>query len=366
MDTMIFVCTNFITIGFLIGTILVLAYKSKFYLPKSVSQYQLFFSFFLLIIGTTFDTLDHLGYSGLFDTYGEYINLLFFPLIIFSIFTYSLNRELEKRKRSEIQLQLQNEEYLTINAQLSESNEKIRIINEALSKTNMELDSFVYRVSHDLRAPICTAMGLTDLSIRSVDIGEIKHYLNLQETSLKRLDQFITDILDYSKNMHEEIVPRQIDFNQLIDSAFHDYQSVNTLPINVIKNIDAKIPFYSDLLRLKIIFNNLISNAIKFQKEGDYNQYVEITVHTSAEKALITIRDNGIGIPEKFQEHVFKIFFRAAARNTGSGLGLYIVYNSLQKINGSIKLSSEPNEGTTIEISIPNTPSKMLSDLLHN
>lgn len=360
MNTMIFVFTNFITIGLLIGTIIVLAYKSKFYLPKSVSQYQLFFSFFLLIVGTGFDTLDHLGYSKLFDTYGEYINLLFFPLIIFSIFTYSLNRELEKRKRSEIQLQLQNDEYLRINIQLSESNEQIRIINEALSKTNMELDSFVYRVSHDLRAPICTAMGLTDLSMRSVDMPEIKHYLNLQETSLKRLDQFITDILDYSKNMHEEIVPRQIDFNPLIDSAFHDYQSANTAQIKLVKNIDAAVPFYSDLLRLKIIFNNLISNAIKFQKEGDYNQQVEINIQTSVENARIIIRDNGIGIPDKFKEKVFKIFFRASSKNTGSGLGLYIVYNSLQKINGTIKLFSEPNEGTTIEISIPNTPSNIL------
>lgn len=353
MKDMAIIFTNFITMGLLFGTIIILAYKSKS-ISRSVSQYQLFFSFFLLIIGTFFDTLFHIGFNPLFDTYGEYITLMFFPLIIFSIFTYSLNKELEKRKRSEIELQHQNERYQVVNKQLTESNEKIQKINEALSKTNMELDSFVYRVSHDLRAPICTSLGLTDLSIRSADINEIKHYLNLQETSLKRLDQFIVDILDYSKNMHEQIVPQLIDFNQLIDSAFQDYNTAHTHTIKLIKNIDAQIPFYNDLLRLKIIFNNLISNAIKFQKQGDYGQFIEINIHTTVEKAAIVIRDNGIGIPDKFLEKVFKIFFRVSNNNSGSGLGLYIVYDSVTKIQGTINLSSNLNEGTVISISIPN------------
>lgn len=348
------IITNFITIGFLICTIIVLAFKFKKNLKKSWSQFQLFFSFMLLIIGTVFDTLFHLGYGVLFDTYGEYINLAFFPIIIFSIFTYLLNRELERRKQSEIQLQYQNEEYFKMNKMLLESNEEIRKMNDALTKTNMELDSFVYRVSHDLRTPISTSMGLIDLSIESTDITEIKHYLSLQEISLKRLDQFIKDILDYSKNIHLELISQPIDFNELIDNAFADYQNPAVTNIELIKKLDIETPFCNNLFRMKIIFNNLISNAIKFQNEKQKKHTIEIHIQTTSEEARISIRDNGIGIRDKFQKDVFKIFFRATNKNTGSGLGLYIVNDCIQKIKGSIELTSSHEEGTTISITIPN------------
>lgn len=353
---MMIIITNLITIGLLISTILVLIFKLKIHTKKSWAQFQLVFSFVLLIVGTSADTLYHLGHGALFDTYGEYINLAFFPIIIFSIFTFLLNRELEKRKQSEIQLQHQNEDYLRMNTMLLESNEEIRKINNALTKTNMELDSFVYRVSHDLRAPICTSMGLVDLSIESTDIKEIKHYLGLQETSLKRLDQFIRDILDYSKNTHLELVPQIIDFDELIDTAFQDYKNPKIENIELIKKINSTVPFSNNLFRLKIIFNNLISNAIKFQNEGEAKHLIEVTVFTTLEKATISIRDNGIGIQDKFQKDVFKIFFRGTSNQLGSGLGLYIVNDCIQKIDGTIELKSSYKEGTTILITIPNIP----------
>lgn len=354
---MIIIATNVITILFLTGTIIVLTQKTRMHTKKSLPQYQLLFSFLLLIIGTLADTFEHLGYSKLFDTYGEYIMLLFFPLIIFSILTYSINSELEKRKQSETLLQHQNEEYLNMNRQLVEGTDNIKKINEALTKTNMELDSFVYRVSHDLRSPICTSMGLTDLSLQSNDINEIKHYLGLQETSLKRLDQFIIDILNYSKNSHLELIPQLIDFNVLIDSACQDYQNPQRENIKIIKHIDTAIPFYNNLLRMKIILNNLISNAIKFQNEAEPDPFIQVNIEVTAEKATIIIQDNGVGIPDKFKNDVFKIFFRASNKSTGSGLGLYIVNDCIQKIQGTLELNSHANEitsGTSIKITIPN------------
>ncbi len=344
---MIIILTNLITIVLLLSTIIVLAFKIRAHGQNSLSQHQLLFSFFLLIMGTVADTLYHLDYGKLFDTYGEYINLLFFPLIIFSIFTNSINKELENKKRNEILLQNQNEEYLRINRKLSES-------NLALSKTNMELDSFVYRVSHDLRAPICTSMGLSDLSLMSTDILEIKHYLSLQKSSFKRLDKYIKDILDYSKNSNLELVPQLIDFNLIVDNAFQDYQNYDPTNIKLIKKFDLVIPFHNDLLRIKIIFNNLISNAIKFQKASESNPFIEISIFTSPENVTISIRDNGIGIKEEYIKDVFKMFFRGTCVGNGSGIGLYIVEDCILKINGQLKLDSKLNRGTTIEISIPN------------
>jgi signal transduction histidine kinase len=332
------IITNILSILLFISTIVVLIYKTHFFQHNSVSLTQLIFSFILLIIGIILDTYSHLGYGKLFDTYGEYISLLFFPLIIFSIFTFSLNRELEKQRQSELLLQHQN---------------------ETLIKRNMELDSFVYRVSHDLRAPICTSLGLTDLSIKSVNIDEIKTYLNLQNSSLKRLDQFIIEILDYSKNIHSEIVSENINFDQLIDSAFQDYQYLNNRHIQLEKFLVIHSPFWNDKLRLKIVFNNLISNAIKFQKTAFENQETEISIYSNEQLAHIIIRDNGIGIREDQKSEVFKMFFRGSNQTTGSGLGMYIVKDCIQKMNGTIDLKSNLNEGTTIEVKIPNLYSKM-------
>ena len=360
---MIIIITNIITIGLLISTIVVLILKTGIQNKLSFSQYQLFFAFFLLVIGTIFDTLFHLNCGKLFDVYGEYIYLLFFPIVILSIFSYSLNRELEKRKKSELQLQIQNEEYSKLNSKLLEGNEHVRKTNEALSKTNMELDSFVYRVSHDLRSPICTAMGLVNLSFESTDINEIKEYLLMQDTSLKRLDQFIKDILDYSKNVHMEMIPQLINFDQLIDSAFVDYRTTHSENIQLIKKIEGSVPFVNNLLRMKIIFNNLISNAIKFQNEGVLNKLIEIRVYTTSEQAVISIRDNGIGIQDKFKKDIFKIFFRATTHNTGSGIGLYIVKDCVQKLNGSLVLDSNYKEGTTIVVTIPNMPISACEDV---
>jgi signal transduction histidine kinase len=332
------IITNILSILLFISTIVVLIYKTHFFQHNSVSLTQLIFSFILLIIGIILDTYSHLGYGKLFDTYGEYISLLFFPLIIFSIFTFSLNRELEKQRQSELLLQHQN---------------------ETLIKRNMELDSFVYRVSHDLRAPICTSLGLTDLSIKSVNIDEIKTYLNLQNSSLKRLDQFIIEILDYSKNINSEIVSENINFDQLIDSAFQDYQYLNNRHIQLEKFLVIHSPFWNDKLRLKIVFNNLISNAIKFQKTAFENQETEISIYSNEQLAHIIIRDNGIGIREDQKSEVFKMFFRGSNQTTGSGLGMYIVKDCIQKMNGTIDLKSNLNEGTTIEVKIPNLYSKM-------
>lgn len=327
------VVANLFTILFLLGTIITLSIKLNAVKKISFYQYQLLFSFLFLIIGTCSDTFYHLGYGNLFDTYGEYINLLFFPLIIFSFFTFTLNKELEKRKDSEKQLQLQN---------------------EALLKSNAELDSFVYRVSHDLRSPICTAMGLINISKKTDSIEEIKQYLLLQENGLKRLDQFIINILDYSKNIHSSITPQIIDFDSLIDTALTDYKSDNKINIHIIKNFHIDYPFCNDLVRIKIIINNLISNAIKFQRTNEENPFIEINIQTNITNAIITIRDNGIGIHDDFKKDIYKMFFRATSSNTGSGLGLYIVHDSIQKLNAKIDFTSNNNQGTTFTIEIPN------------
>jgi signal transduction histidine kinase len=103
-------------------------------------------------------------------------------------------------------------------------------------------------------------------------------------------------------------------------------------------------------MRLKVIFNNLISNAIRYSSKE--NPKIEITVKVKENTAEIIVADNGIGIEEEHLPNVFKMFYRATEKNTGSGLGLYIVKESIDKLKGTITINSKENEGTKVLLKI--------------
>ena len=114
--------------------------------------------------------------------------------------------------------------------------------------------------------------------------------------------------------------------------------------------------FYGDAMRLQVVLNNLISNAIKYQKSEGEDRYVRLTVDAGHESALIRVSDNGIGISEDHLENIFKLFFRTenSQGRQGTGIGLYIVKESVEKMGGTIQVYSSPGEGTTFEIAISN------------
>lgn len=228
--------------------------------------------------------------------------------------------------------------------------------NDELQKTNQELDNFVYRVSHDLRAPITSALGITRLYKLETNLEVLQQYAEMQERSLEKLDKFIRDILDYSRNSRVEVQHVPIDFNQLLqDILINHHRTPEQKQVNVILNIQQDISFKSDLLRLKIILNNLISNALKFQNPYNENQHIKIEVKTKKSFCEIDIKDNGMGIAEEHLDKLFHMFYRANDKKPGSGIGLYIVKDCLKKLKGDIKVESELDKGSRFTITLPNT-----------
>jgi len=112
--------------------------------------------------------------------------------------------------------------------------------------------------------------------------------------------------------------------------------------------------FISDHRRVSIILNNLISNAIKYRDASKENSFLKIFVKCTKENAIIEIEDNGIGIAAKDKEKIFEMFYRSTKHSTGSGLGLYIVKETIEKLYGTIRLESELNEGAKFTVTIPN------------
>lgn len=226
---------------------------------------------------------------------------------------------------------------------------------DELQKLNSELDRFVYSASHDLRAPITSVLGLVYLGKKTENLAEIQQYFDLQEKSLKKLDSFIADILNYSRNNRAEIQKQSIDFQSVIENILElQTQYDANHQIHNFLTIKQEVSFFADAQRLAIALNNLISNAFRYHNPYQASSWIKIAVEVDIYKAVIAISDNGIGIDKEHLPRIFEMFYRATDRTTGSGLGLYIVKEVVEKLQGTIKVDSVLGKGTTFTIEIPN------------
>jgi signal transduction histidine kinase len=234
-----------------------------------------------------------------------------------------------------------------------DAEEKIARTNRELSKRNTELDNFVYSVSHDLRAPIASVLGLINLAKKDKDISMKDKYLEMINKSALQQDDFIKEILDQSRNSRLEVRREEILFEPLIDETFSQLKFATSAGQSVerIINVEQKQPFYSDRWRLKVILNNIISNAIRYRNGKDPVIKVDVTINENL--ASVAIHDNGKGIDEEHLPNIYKMFYRATDDGAGSGLGLYIVKEAIDKLNGNINIESEVGKGTIVTFKIP-------------
>ncbi len=234
------------------------------------------------------------------------------------------------------------------NAELIESANKANKLNE-------NLDKFVYTVSHDLRSPISSALGLIELSKTEKDINTIHEYMVIQEKSMRRMNNFVSDMLAYYKNSKSINYYENIDLEKLLDDIIESNATlIKDGNITLEAHTNEPEKFRSDPMKLRIILTNLVGNAIRYIDEEKDTHTINIEITTDPEKAIFIVSDNGIGIAKESQEKVFEMFFRATFNKSGSGLGLFMVKELLEKLNGSITLESDEKVYTTFIIIIPN------------
>jgi len=243
--------------------------------------------------------------------------------------------------------------------QIKQTEELLKQKNIELEKTNAELDKFVYSAAHDLRAPLTSIMGL--INVAKIDQPEKQgYYFDLIETSITKLDDFIKEVIDYSKNARLGVSNEKINFNNLLRKIFENHSYIKGA--NDIENeieIKNSISFVSDNRRIEIILNNLISNAIKYHDPSKKGKFIKVSISIDENKAIVEITDNGQGINSQNLEKIFNIFYRGNQDSTGSGLGLFIVKETIEKLNGAIDVSSEIGKGTTFLLRIPNLYKKV-------
>ncbi len=227
--------------------------------------------------------------------------------------------------------------------------------NLELTKTNEELDRFVYSASHDLRSPLSSIKGL--VNIFELDKAAKKEeYLPKINDRIDTMDKFIKEITDYSRNSRVQVSFEYVLLFPLVNEVVSSIQyadNVDKIFFNI--EIDEDFVIRSDEYRIKIILNNLISNAIKYADLKKEKPCVIVKAIKEEDVAIVQVIDNGIGIRDEFINKIFNMFYRATEQSTGSGLGLYIVSESVRKLKGTVEVESALGKGSTFSLRLPQT-----------
>lgn len=289
------------------------------------------------LISTDFQVFGSININeGIDDTTSNAVNLLISHLIlVFVLITMGrLNYELDRNRiatASELQTKSTN-----------------------MEKINQELLHFSYRTSHDLKAPLTSVLGLINIARYEVTDKNALLFFSKIEERVRKLMAFIRDILQLSRNAQTDLQADEIKIGHIISEVIeNNKEAYNAEEIEFLTEVQVVGKIVSDRLRIEIILNNLISNAIKYQKVGTHRKQIKVVARHERDHLFLNVADNGIGIDDASKTKVFEMFYRGHENSDGSGLGLYIVSDVVTKMKGTISFDSRENIGTSVDISLP-------------
>ncbi len=231
---------------------------------------------------------------------------------------------------------------------------------QELIESNLHLDQIFYKTTHDLKAPLSSVLGLVNLAEEATD-EERKEYIELIKRSLLKLDGYIEEMTDFFKGERLEVKREKIDLKKLVSEEVDNLRNLYEKDrIKIEVDIEQYTDFYSDLLRVRTIIINLITNAIKYSDLTKRWPYIRIEASVRKQQCELKVQDNGIGIEPQYRDRIFDRFFRATTQAQGTGLGLFIVKDTVQRLSGTIEVSSLKEVGTTFGVVIPNQTHRMV------
>jgi len=241
--------------------------------------------------------------------------------------------------------------FITIQHKVEKS---LRKKKDELLKANAELDKFVYSASHDLRAPLLSIQGLVNVAMMEKNFEQTASYLLMIRERAIKLDEFVKDVTNYSRNARLDLDIKPVNLHETVDEALAKIsymEGIQSISIN--KDIVGSAVTYTDKGRLSILINNLLSNAVKYHDLTKENPFIDLQIENGFKQLKITIKDNGTGIKKEHLGRIFEMFYRATETSQGSGLGLYIVKEMVDKMEGKILVKSEFGVGSEFQIIIP-------------
>lgn len=235
--------------------------------------------------------------------------------------------------------------------------EELQRVERELKERNEQMDLFLYKATHDLKGPLTSVMGILNIAIQDCTQPEVRKYIELALASTSRLDNSLLDLIHVTRINKEQVRPENIDCHELLKEVL---QSINHIPERKNAEISVEVPaglkLRSDRNTLLSVFQNLITNALKYRREGSHIHEVNIAVTPKDEGVEIHVTDNGEGIRPEIQEKIFTMFYRGNKKSKGTGLGLYIVRQSVAKLSGKVSVKSQPGKGSEFDVWLPNLP----------
>lgn len=232
---------------------------------------------------------------------------------------------------------------------------ELKTLENMLQERNEELKTFVFRASHDLKGPVSSIRGLVNLAKENRnDREKISRFIELMDTSISKLNLVLNELVQVAYVKEGTIALTSVLLDDFVQTIFNDYQTHDDFE-NIIITIDIskKLKIETDPILLESILRNLIENAAKYTDANKDAKHITINGKKAAGGVFIRVEDNGIGIPIASQARIFEMFFRATTQSTGTGLGLYIVRNAIDKLGGEIAIDQDYQNGCAFNIYLP-------------
>jgi two-component system, sensor histidine kinase LadS len=264
----------------------------------------------------------------------------------------ALRLQQETTEKLEVKVKERTEQLLKVNDNLRETLETNRVQTQIIEEKNAELDAFFYRVAHDLKGPISSLRGLVFLARIDVQDDTARGYIDKQYQQIERLDLIINGLIKLTNLNQSNLEKSTIDFHKLVDDCLVSLQAhprFNSIQFR--KEIGEGLDFQSEWTLINAILQNLIENAIKYSVERD--PFVRIGIQREDSVLILEVEDNGVGIPNEHQSKIFEMFYRGTAHANGSGLGLYILKRSVDRLKGVIDIKSVERNGSTFTVKLP-------------
>jgi len=283
-----------------------------------------------------------------------------------------LDPEVTRAKVSvQLKIQWQKKELIKKNISLEKAEARINQLNSELQRNlaqlemvNRELESFSYSVSHDLRAPLRIANGYSSILLEDYADkfdGEGKRMLGSLQGQVRKMNNLIDNLLEFSKLGRKELRKLEIDAEGLVESVLHELSQADTYKADIVSK--PLPPMYGDRELITQVWINLLSNALKYSSKKE-NAQIEIGSRKDGNEVVYYVSDNGSGFDMRYADQLFGVFQRLHKANEfeGVGIGLSIVKRIITKHGGRVWAEAEVDKGATFYFSLPAIGSNGLND----